>query len=156
LANSSSDVLVTDVAAVQAALVRNIELNAAACTARMRAGVLDWLVPAPPSELGVPFDVIVAADVVWVEELIAPLVQALDLLAGPGTVLYLAHQSRAARSDELLFSLLSQRWQWFGPARSSPLRHIIRAQARCRPVRAAARLQVLQDQDISHDTQVIV
>ena len=113
LADSSSDVVLTDVASVRPSLEQNIQLNACGFVSRLVAAVLDWLAPSTLAALHPPFDVIVAADVVWVEELIAPLVHVLDELASPSTLLYLAHQSRSQRSDELLFSLLSQHWSWY-------------------------------------------
>jgi hypothetical protein len=38
------------------------------------------------------WDVILGADIVWLEELVPSLLQALDALASPRTVVYLAHQ----------------------------------------------------------------
>jgi hypothetical protein len=49
-------------------------------------------------------DLVIAADVVWVEALIQPLVDALGCLCGPATVVVLAHQSRSTRSDDAFFS----------------------------------------------------
>lgn len=76
--------------------------------ANAEARALDWLhavrdVAQLPS---MPPSLVLAADVVWVESLVAPLVAALDALCGPRTVLLLAHQSRSHRSDNLLWGLL--------------------------------------------------
>ncbi len=53
-------------------------------------------------------DYLLAADVIWVEELIPPLVRTIvqALCQGPGTQLLLAHQTRSQRSDNLFFRLL--------------------------------------------------
>jgi len=48
------------------------------------------------------WDVLVAADVVWLEHLVAPLLQVLDAHAGIHTVLYVAHQHRSSACDALL------------------------------------------------------
>ena len=44
-------------------------------------------------------DVIVAADVVWTDELLAPLVETMACLSDPATTTYLAYQSRSTRTD---------------------------------------------------------
>lgn len=44
---------------------------------------------------------------VWLEELVPLLVQALAALCGPRTLLLLAHQKRSERTDALLFEGLS-------------------------------------------------
>lgn len=59
--------------------------------------------PWPPS-FNVQPDLVLAADVVWVEALIQPLVDALVCLCGPETVVLLSHQSRSTRSDDAFFS----------------------------------------------------
>lgn len=54
------------------------------------------------------WDVIIGADVVWLEELVPHLVNVLVHLIGPNTVLLLSHQKRSERTDLLLFSGLSK------------------------------------------------
>lgn len=53
------------------------------------------------------WDVVMGADVVWLEGLVPLLVGALDRLCGPRTLLLLAHQKRSEITDYLLFSSLS-------------------------------------------------
>lgn len=53
------------------------------------------------------WDVVMGADVVWLEGLVPLLVGALDRLCGPRTLLLLAHQKRSEITDYLLFSTLS-------------------------------------------------
>lgn len=56
------------------------------------------------------FDVVIGADVVWLEELVVPLVTALSHLCTPEhTVLILSHQTRTLRADKLLFDELKLR-----------------------------------------------
>jgi predicted nicotinamide N-methyase len=73
---------------------------------------LDWTNPAASKDsLPLGPDYILGADVVWVPELIQPLVQTLSYLVGPGpsrTVILLAHQTRSHASDTLLWSLLRE------------------------------------------------
>jgi Lysine methyltransferase len=58
--------------------------------------------------LGGEWDVVMGADVVWLEGLVPLLVGALDRLCGPHTLLLLAHQRRSVITDNLLFSNLSK------------------------------------------------
>lgn len=79
---------------------RNIDLNSEHVAAESTtAQSLDWLAP---SDLG-RFDLVLAADVVWVEDLIGPLVDSLQKLCRRGGMVLLAHQSRSTRADEALF-----------------------------------------------------
>lgn len=57
---------------------------------------------------GGEWDVVMGADVVWLEGLVPLLVGALDRLCGPHTLLLLAHQKRSDITDNLLFSSLSK------------------------------------------------
>ncbi|CAI2169472.1 20671_t:CDS:2 [Funneliformis geosporum] len=56
-----------------------------------------------------PWDYILAADVVWVDYLIEHLVDTISELSTPShTTLFLGHQTRTTRSDELLFDALEK------------------------------------------------
>ncbi|GBC09133.1 hypothetical protein RclHR1_08620009 [Rhizophagus clarus] len=57
-----------------------------------------------------PWDFILAADVVWVDYLIVPLVDSINELSTPShTTLLLCHQTRTTRSDNMLFDTLEKR-----------------------------------------------
>ena len=76
---------------------------------------LDWLRPSL-EELGGPFTLVLGADVVWLEALVAPFVAtlALALRAERGTVGVLAHQTRAEATDSALFAAMrgaGLRWE---------------------------------------------
>jgi predicted nicotinamide N-methyase len=92
---------------LEAAAQRNAHLPGAST-----AAALDWFA-VEPALAGAPAlaeaDLVLGADVVWVEELIPGLVGALAaLLRRPGSVALVAHQTRSTRSDELLFRLLAE------------------------------------------------
>jgi hypothetical protein len=53
-------------------------------------------------------DMIIASDVIWINELIEPFIQTLDQLMSIHTVIYLCYQSRSLLTDRLLFSLLKK------------------------------------------------
>ncbi|KND01015.1 uncharacterized protein SPPG_04107 [Spizellomyces punctatus DAOM BR117] len=70
-----------------------------------RSNVISMLQP--------PFDLILAADVVWLYDLIEPLVATIAELSSPNTTTLLAYQSRALRADRQLFSALeNHRLSW--------------------------------------------
>lgn len=77
------------------------------------ATALDWtkLVADLPT-LGGSFDLVIAADVVWVERLVEPFVRALEAVTSEtGTVLF-AYQTRSLRTSEKLFGMLAESFQW--------------------------------------------
>lgn len=88
---------------------RNVSLNSSV-SAMVSVVPLDWLraeegvrvLPGPPG-------LVIAADCVWLEELVEPFVRALEAAteAGGARVL-MAYQSRSARIDDLLFGLLER------------------------------------------------
>jgi predicted nicotinamide N-methyase len=78
-------------------------------------GILDWKDPKtyPKEESGEGYwDVIVGSDVIWLEELVPPLIQTLEACANENTVIYISHQTRSLHTDKLFFSLLSQQFQF--------------------------------------------
>jgi predicted nicotinamide N-methyase len=111
---SGAAVLLTDVAAAVPGLKHTIELNShggvgGAATLPVRAGALDWTrCDADLKALGVtePFDVVIAADVVWVAHLIKPFVSALLRVTRAGSVVVFGYQSRSSAADKELFGLL--------------------------------------------------
>ncbi|KAJ3335264.1 hypothetical protein HDU91_002261 [Kappamyces sp. JEL0680] len=99
-------VYLTDVAFALASLQNSVELNGLETVCSVRE--VDWLCPGAGLEPG-GVDIILLADVVWVLDLIAPLVETIDFYAGPATRIYLAHQSRSSLADELLWKCLRER-----------------------------------------------
>ena len=54
------------------------------------------------------FDYIFASDIVWLEHLIEPFVVTLSLLSRSRTHIYIAHQTRSQKCDDVFFSLLKK------------------------------------------------
>ena len=69
--------------------------------AEVTAEELDWF--EPPTEPA--WDVVLAADTVWLEELVAPFVETLAALCpvGQGRVVFMAYQRRGKTADEALW-----------------------------------------------------
>ena len=108
-------VLLTDVAAAVPGLRHTIELNMGVGDGTegplpVTAGALDWTrCDEDLRALGEtePFDVVVAADVVWVAHLIRPFVTTLLRVTAPGSVVVFGYQSRSSAADRELFGLLA-------------------------------------------------
>ena len=106
----ASHVTLTDMESVVPHLIQSIVLNPHIPKGHITASTLDWFAPHAYALGNLPVDVILGADVVWVEELIPPLVQTLAYLTrgnGDGTIVLLAHQTRSHSGDALLYSLLA-------------------------------------------------
>lgn len=77
-------------------------------TSEISTQVLDWF--DPPTNLG-DIDFLLASDVVWIEELIPPLVTTFDTLLRHSNIetrILMAYQKRSIMSDQLLFSELER------------------------------------------------
>ena len=99
----ASSVVLTDVPAALPVVQRRVESVAAPNVA---VAALDW-------REGVgglrDFDVVLAADTIWLDDLVEPFVNCVaELLAGGGRLL-LAHQTRSTAVDDELFGALSRR-----------------------------------------------
>jgi predicted nicotinamide N-methyase len=91
----------------------NVERNAAYAGDVCSCLELDWAAPARGlvALAGEKIDLAVAADVIWVPDLVAPFVSALSAVCSAHPELrevLLAHQTRALRTDELLFQELGE------------------------------------------------
>ncbi|CAG8452756.1 3184_t:CDS:2 [Funneliformis caledonium] len=105
----ASLVTITDVPSVVPEIEKIITLNGFE-NKNVFAKPLDWInrkehIPILINEG--PWDYILAADVVWVDYLIEPLIDTISELSTPShTTLFLCHQTRTTRSDKLLFDAI--------------------------------------------------
>lgn len=79
---------------------------------RVEAMTLDWTdLPARGQILGTPCDLVLAADVVWLTDLVDPLLEVIRRVAAdnPACVTLMAYQSRSKLVDERLFRGLEAR-----------------------------------------------
>jgi len=108
-----ADVMVTDHPGALESLEQSIGRNQEGVTGTLNAAALDWTNLTAADALGPPYELLLLADVVWVMELIVPLVGMMRRLSGPATVVYFAYQSRSRLADETLFEALkSNQFQW--------------------------------------------
>ncbi|KAH9129730.1 hypothetical protein LEN26_005416 [Aphanomyces euteiches] len=109
----ASEVTITDLAYTLENVDANIRANAEALsTSVVSTHELDWFAKDIPDSLRVQtVDILVGSDIVWVEDLIPPLVDSIaKLLNHPPAqrLMLLAHQTRSTKSDTLFFDLLIQ------------------------------------------------
>mmetsp|Transcript_35740 Transcript_35740/g.90161 ORF Transcript_35740/g.90161 Transcript_35740/m.90161 type:complete len:141 (-) Transcript_35740:133-555(-) len=119
--------VLTDLGEALPALEKNVALNPSVAPL-LRVEELDWCQLTGVSDtLGGPFGLVIAADCVWLEHLVAPLVAALEALVDGRTKAIIAYQSRSARVDELLFGLLDRCFERVAlpPAPGEPPRGVI-------------------------------
>jgi len=103
-------VTLTDQASALAPLRRRAE-DAAPRGADVRVAEIDWRAGVPDSVAPDGVDVVLASDTVWLEALVAPFADCVSsLLSRPGNAtLFLAHQTRSTRVDDLLFAAFDAR-----------------------------------------------
>ena len=104
-------IIITDIPAAIPHLRASIELNN--CGKSTSAVALDWL-SYEESDVydylgkGNQPDFIVAADVIWVLDLIEPLINCLSYYSGPHTKVIIAHQTRSCNADQYFFSFIAK------------------------------------------------
>jgi len=103
----------TDVSPALPSISHNIELNNV--SSRARAMEVDWLQADKHVKALPPADIILAADVVWVEELVLPFVdtlsrslQAAKAVKGPQVFCLLCHKTRSRHTDDILLKGLER------------------------------------------------
>ncbi|CAA7410171.1 unnamed protein product [Spirodela intermedia] len=99
------DVVLTDIAPVMPALRRNLKRNRAALGRPPRHAIVYWNNAAQISALRPPFDFVVAADVVYIEDSVAPLVAAMEALVSPRGAVLLGYQVRSPEAHRLFWEI---------------------------------------------------
>ncbi len=114
----ASHTVLTDLAYVIPNLNKNIDDNRAILgghITNIESKVLDWFrdetyllsMLDSKREFGQKWDVILAADVVWLEHLVSPLLQTIRAHSNKHTELIISHQTRSTECDTLLFAGLN-------------------------------------------------
>lgn len=100
-----SDVLVTDIAPVMPALKHNLKRNKQVLNKSLKTAQLYWNNQEQIRALGKPFDVVVATDVVYLEETVAPLISAMESLVKEDGVVLLGYQLRSPEAHKMFWEL---------------------------------------------------
>ncbi|GAB2274764.1 hypothetical protein Dimus_009537 [Dionaea muscipula] len=100
-----TDILLTDIAPVMPALKRNIKRNKPVLKKALKATQLYWANWDQINAQGPPFDIVIAADVVYLEETVRPLVETMAALIGETGVVLLGYQLRSPEADSLFWEM---------------------------------------------------
>lgn len=99
------DVVLTDIAPVMPALKHNLKRNKPVLGRMLKAAQLHWNNLNQIKALGPPFDIVIAADVVYIEESVGPLVSAMASLVADTGVVLLGYQIRSPEAHELFWEV---------------------------------------------------
>ncbi|XP_004487193.1 uncharacterized protein [Cicer arietinum] len=103
-----TDIILTDIAPVMPALKRNLKVNKPVLKKNLKYSILYWNNNAQINALNPPFDFIIAADVVYIEESVPSFVSALETLLAQDGVVLLGYQIRSPEAHELFWELCGQ------------------------------------------------
>ncbi|CAK9167677.1 unnamed protein product [Ilex paraguariensis] len=99
------DVVLTDIAPVMPALKHNLKKNKPVLGKALKTSQLYWANSDQIKALGPPFDIVIATDVVYIEETVKPLVSAMEGLVGENGVVLLGYQLRSTEAHELFWEV---------------------------------------------------
>uniref|UniRef100_A0A7N0VLC6 Uncharacterized protein n=1 Tax=Kalanchoe fedtschenkoi TaxID=63787 RepID=A0A7N0VLC6_KALFE len=100
------DVVLTDIAPVMPALKRNMKRNKQTLGKNLKIAQLYWENGKQMEALNPPFDVVVAADVVYIEESARHLVKAMEELVKDGGVVLLGYQVRSPEAHKVFWEMV--------------------------------------------------
>ncbi|XP_043702708.1 protein-lysine methyltransferase METTL21D [Telopea speciosissima] len=99
------EIVLTDIAPVMPALKRNLKRNKPTLGKTLKTAQLYWNNAAQIESLKPPFDFVVAADVVYIEESVSQLISAMESLVGDHGVILLGYQLRSPEAHRLFWEL---------------------------------------------------
>ncbi|KAF6147541.1 hypothetical protein GIB67_037430 [Kingdonia uniflora] len=100
-----SNIILTDIAPVMPALKRNLKRNKPVLGKTLKTSQLYWNNSNQIKTLNPPFDFVIAADVVYIEESVGSLVGAMEELVADDGVVLLGYQVRAKEAHEKFWEL---------------------------------------------------
>uniref|UniRef100_A0A5B7CF31 Uncharacterized protein n=1 Tax=Davidia involucrata TaxID=16924 RepID=A0A5B7CF31_DAVIN len=100
-----NDVVLTDIAPVMPALKHNLKRNKPVLAKTLKTAQLYWTNPDHIKALAPPFDLVIATDVVYIEESVGPLVSAMEALVADTGVVLLGYQLRSPEAHGLFWEL---------------------------------------------------
>lgn len=103
-----TDIVLTDIAPVMPALKRNLKINKPVLGKNLKYSILYWNNLDQIKALNPPFDIVIATDVVYIEESVAPLVSAMEALLADDGVVLLGYQLRSPEAHKLFWELCEQ------------------------------------------------
>lgn len=100
-----TDIVLTDISPVMPALKHNLKRNKPVLNKNLKTSVLYWNNQDQMKTLNPPFHVVIAADVVYIEESAAQLVGAMEALVADDGVVLLGYQLRSPEAHELFWEM---------------------------------------------------
>ncbi|GMJ13081.1 hypothetical protein like AT5G44170 [Hibiscus trionum] len=99
------DIILTDISPVMPALKHNLKRNKPVLGKNLKTSVLYWNNKDQIRAVNPPFDVVIAADVVYIEESVGHLVGAMEALVADDGVVLLGYQLRSPEADKLFWEM---------------------------------------------------
>ncbi|KAJ1379721.1 S-adenosyl-L-methionine-dependent methyltransferase [Sesbania bispinosa] len=103
-----TDIILTDIAPVMPALKRNLKVNKPILRKNLKHSILYWNNPNQIAAINPPFDLVIVADVVYIEESVPSLVSAMESLLAQDGVVLLGYQLRSPEAHRLFWELCNQ------------------------------------------------
>ncbi|CAN1844600.1 Protein N-lysine methyltransferase METTL21D [Linum perenne] len=100
-----TDIILTDIAAVMPALKHNLKRNKQTLGKMLKTSILCWNNQDQMRSLNPPFDVVVAADVVYIEDSAVQLIGAMESLVADDGVVLLGYQLRSPEAHKLFWEM---------------------------------------------------
>ncbi|KAL9458241.1 hypothetical protein AB3S75_007162 [Citrus x aurantiifolia] len=103
-----ADIVLTDISPVMPALKHNLKRNKPVLNKSLKTSVLYWNNQDQINALKPPFDLVIAADVVYIEESAAQLVRAMEALVADDGVVLLGYQLRSPEAHKLFWEMCAE------------------------------------------------
>ncbi|XP_050208444.1 uncharacterized protein LOC126657735 [Mercurialis annua] len=100
-----TDIILTDIAPVMPALKHNLKRNKQTLGKMLKTSILYWNNKDQLTALNPPFDVVIATDVVYIEESVRDLVTVMDDLVAENGVILLGYQLRSPEADKKFWEI---------------------------------------------------
>ncbi|GKU93015.1 hypothetical protein SLEP1_g6655 [Rubroshorea leprosula] len=100
-----TDLILTDISPVMPALKHNLKRNKSVLGKSLKTAVMYWNNQDQIRAANPPFDIVIAADVVYIEESVGQLVGAMEALVADDGVVLLGYQLRSPEADKLFWEL---------------------------------------------------
>ncbi|OMO51418.1 Nicotinamide N-methyltransferase-like protein [Corchorus olitorius] len=99
------DLILTDIPPVMPALKHNLKRNKPVLGKNLKTSILYWNNKEQIRAVNPPFDVVIAADVVYIEESVGHLIGAMEALVADDGVVLLGYQLRSPEADKLFWEM---------------------------------------------------
>ncbi|EOX99536.1 hypothetical protein QUC31_014603 [Theobroma cacao] len=102
------DLILTDISPVMPALKHNLKRNKPVLGKNLKTSILYWNNRDQITAVNPPFDVVIAADVVYIEESVGHLVGAMEALVADDGVVLLGYQLRSPEADKVFWEMCEE------------------------------------------------